>query len=117
MSNDPTVTVSIGTPDDPSAPGYLNGSQWNRFKTDLRLALEDLAAFRTFHFRGEGTGEYRGSDGVKRTELSYTLVFTIYEDISLDSLRRTLALFAAEYGQECIALTIGSTELVGPERR
>lgn len=117
MSNDPTITVSIGTPDDPSAPGYLTERQWDIFRSDLRLALEDIAADRTFHFRGEGYGEYRDSQGIRRKELSYTFVFTIYEDISLDSLRRTLAFFAAEYGQECIALTIGRTELVGPERR
>ena len=117
MSNDPTITVSIGTPGSPEAPGYLRDNQWNAFKTNIRTVLKAASADGTFHYRGEGYGQYRSEDGRIHEELSYTLVFTLHENISLDGLRRTLAFLAAEYGQECIALTIGTTELVGPERR
>lgn len=115
MSNDPTITISIGTPNNADAPGYLRDDQWNAFKTNIRTVLKAAAADGTFHYRGEGYGQYRSEDGRIHEELSYTLVFTLQENISLDGLRRTLAFLAAEYGQECIALTIGTTELVGPE--
>ena len=70
MSNDPTITVSIGTPDSPDAPGYLRDDQWQAFKDDVRDAFRSLSADGTFHYRGEGYGQYRSEDGRIHEELS-----------------------------------------------
>lgn len=117
MSNDPTITISIGTPNNADAPGYLRDDQWQAFKDDVRDAFRSLSADGAFHYRGEGYGQYRDETGKLHEELSYTLVFTLHQNIPTNDVRRKCAFFAAEYGQECIALTIGRTELVGPERR
>ena len=115
MSNDPTITISIGTPNNADAPGYLRDDQWQAFKDDVRDAFRSLSADGAFHYRGEGYGQYRDETGKLHEELSYTLVFTLHQNIPTNDVRRKCAFFAAEYGQECIALTIGDTELVGPE--
>lgn len=112
MSSDPTVILSIGIPAYPHEPGYLSGDLWIVFRDDLKAVSRRHAAGRLLHFRGEGTGNYVDDNGVAHEELSYTVVFTLHEDTSLDELRRDLAGLARCYGQDSIALTIGQTTLV-----
>lgn len=112
-TNDPTVTISIGIPSDPTGPGHLSDDRWLQFREDLKAAARSRAADGVLHFRGEGSGSYRDDSGALHEELSYTVVFTLHEDCSKDDLRNRVRSLARSYGQECIALTFGSTELIG----
>ncbi len=113
-TNDPTVTISIGIPNDPTGPGALPADRWVIFCADLCTVARHCTDTDALHFEGAGTGRYRDEAGQLHEERSFTVVFTLSSSVSRDSVRRQLSSLARAYGQECIALTFGATELICP---
>lgn len=96
------ATISIGR-NVGSTP--MHTDDWNSFRLDILSVLPTAPIF-----CGSGLGFY---EGVK--EESFTVIVDA-ERVDLDYLRACLQAFACQYGQECIALTVGEPELVAPQR-
>lgn len=98
-----TVVVSVGR----SLPkgGTLSWADWTSFTDHILDACHD---FGEVVFAGSGTGFYLGN-----AEESYTVVVAGASFSDAD--RNGLAYFAAAYGQDCVAVTLGNTDLVAPE--
>ena len=97
-----TVTVSIGrrigTGDN------LPTLEWRRFRAEVEGAVRDAASI--VYFAGLGGGVFEGV-----FEESATWVADV-DPAAVPALDARLARYAAHYGQESIARTVGETALV-----
>lgn len=103
-----TLVVGIGrnsyTDRDSGTALPLGETEWEGFKGKV-LDLLDSAGGTVF-FAGEGTGwsERWGEED------AYTVVASV---VVTDYLRRSFAVLAVAFGQDAIALTVGTTSFVG----
>lgn len=91
-----TVTIQIGNTDD-----KLSQAQWSRFVDEVRHWLERRSE--QIHFAGCSPGGMPWQNACFVAEVDNQMM-----------LRSQLRHFAAKYGQESIALTIGRTEFIRP---
>lgn len=100
-----TAIVSVGRK--LSTGGELADRHWGQF-TDRVLAIVLLGAdrFDDIHFTGFGQGRYEG-----QLEDSFTVVATI-DAALVDELKARLSITAHIYGQDSIAVTTGTTDIV-----
>lgn len=91
-----TVVVQIGNSDD-----KLPQARWARFIYRVRSVCADAIAI---HFSG---GSH--PDTIWQ---NYCIVGVASEQYWVDNLRNDLSKLATEFGQESIAMTIGTTEFV-----
>lgn len=94
-----TVVVQIGNSDD-----RLTQQRWAMFIVDIG---SELLALSKIHFEGYSGGHSMWQNACFVAEMEMDRVQT---------LRRRLALVAAEYDQEAIALVVGSVEMIGPDQ-
>jgi len=112
-----TATITIGRnitgtdESDSSTPLTYNSrlrqltrQSWMMFKRSVRNIAEEYGTV-TF-VKSSGKGEYKG---VK--EDNYTVVFSI-DTANINALKSCLSGFCQYFNQECIALTIGNTDLI-----
>jgi hypothetical protein len=112
-----TATITIGRnitgtdESDSSTPLTYNSrlrqltrQSWMMFKRSVRNIAEEYGTV-TF-VKSSGKGEYKG---VK--EDNYTVVFSI-DTANISELKSCLSGFCQYFNQECIALTIGETDLI-----
>jgi len=105
-----TLVVGIGrnsyTDRDAGEVAPLVDDEWRLLQT--RTVELVLSAGGTVYFAGEGSGwsEQWGE------EEAYTVVASV---VVTDYLRRAFAVLAVAFGQDAIALTVGSTSFVGRE--
>lgn len=108
-----THTISIGrnVADEPLPEG-----DWARFVEALRAEVDRHAE--DVHFAGFGAGEWTDETGRTIAEESFTIVWA-GELSAADTAELELALagLAAEYEQDAIAWTSGTTALVAAARR
>lgn len=99
-----TVTIGRNIGDSPMLEGL-----WTEFRNDIKETILALTSHRDLHTMDALTsaGQYKDM-----MEESATYVFDIYLH-GLNDLRPRLVKLASKYGQECIALVIGHTDLVG----
>lgn len=104
-----TAVISIGR-----NVGHLpmSSAKWHDFKRSIRESTGVLSLDAIPVFEGSGHGVY---DGMQ--EESYTVILANVRDKDVHALRRRLSILAGMFGQESIALTIGRTEFIAPERR
>lgn len=101
-----TVTIGRNIGNSPMLDGL-----WQQFRDDVEIAiLNNLNSTSELYTRDALTsaGQYKNM-----TEESSTFVFGI-ELAQLAQLRPLLYNLAGKYEQDCIALVIGHTDLVGP---
>ena len=91
----------------------MNRQEAQAFASAVRSAVKSVGA--TILFEGIGQGTYEGV-----SEPSAALTFEFEGDLSgfsvnrrLETLRNLLADAADAFAQDCIALTLGSAELIG----
>jgi len=105
MATEPqwTIVVSIGRNVD-RAP--MDDDAWEGFRSDVDRALRhrDVTVF----FAGTGTGEY---DGVREESATWVGATMRRPNTALET---TLGVLAQWYDQKSIAVTYGTTVLVGP---
>ena len=108
-----TVTVTIGRNIRKGRRGNtiqelhgrsLTKHSWMMFKRSVRNIAEEYGS-ETF-VKSSGKGKYKG---VK--EDNYTVVFSI-DTAKISELKSCLSGFCQYFNQECIALTIGETDLI-----
>ena len=102
-----TVTVSIGRGAH-ARQEPLDGSDWESFRAQVRTLLTEVIDGTLHVDRARSFGQWDG-----KTEESATFVADVPQS-SLASLRSGLRLLASTWGQEAIALTVGTTEFVTP---
>lgn len=105
-----TATVTIGR--NIGADGFaepMSDKLWNEFRNDVKETILALTSHQDLYTMDALTsaGQYKDI-----TEESATYVFGIYLH-ALADLRPRLYKLARHYSQECIALVIGHTDLVG----
>jgi hypothetical protein len=102
----------------------LSAGRWNAFKHEVRYLVENDAGPVVFAGEGLGIWESEVEDpetgdfhAVRMTETAATFIGegTPQDAGTLSGIRRHLAILAAEYGQDAIALTVGGVEFVGPD--
>jgi len=102
-----TATITIGrniTGTDETRLRQLTKHSWQMFKRSVRNIAEEYGT-ETF-VKSSGKGKYKG---VK--EDNYTVVFSI-DTANISELKSCLSGFCQYFNQECIALTIGNTNLI-----
>jgi hypothetical protein len=85
----------------------MSRHDWADFCTRTRGAIRDFCG--TTYSEAYGEGEYNGVG-----EECHIVVAPVPTTANLAALRAALRALAAHFGQECIALTIGHTEMVSP---
>lgn len=95
------IVVSIGRNVD-DVP--MDTDTWDAFKGETMWAAQATAE--TIYSRSEGVGTWEG-----KREDTYVVTFEA-RDYNLPRLREKLGKLAARYGQDAIALTVGTTDLV-----
>jgi hypothetical protein len=101
--SDVTVTISIGRNVD-DAP--MSATAWSRFRADVRESL-NLCDGTLYVDAAQSVGEW---EGVREDSATFVAA------VSLDCvplIRADLHGLCLTYGQDAIALTVGTTELVG----
>ena len=93
-----TVTIQIGNTDN-----KLTQQDWAQFCLDVHNAI--LPRAKAIHFHGTPPGNVSWQNAA--------WVFEI-EEAPLAALRENLAMEAKLYRQDSIALTVGTTEFIGP---
>jgi uncharacterized protein (DUF1330 family) len=102
-----TYTLIVGIGRNVPGGGPLNWLEWGEFRTRVTAAIRESG--HTPLFRGEGIGEWEGE-----YEDSYTVVaLPDGDEANLDALKVALEELRKTYRQEAIAVTVGSTTLVG----
>jgi hypothetical protein len=96
-----TAIISIGRT---TETGTLSYADWKEFRRQVTSLVEYYN--HDVYFAGEGIGEFEGQQ-----EESFTIVFKP-ETYHLYTVTATLATLARDYGQKCVALTLGETEFV-----
>lgn len=96
-----SVTVSIGR-NLGTVP--MASDLWDTYCADTLRAVRQCSS--AIHYLGLGEGIYDGM-----TEDSFTLVGSVYRD-SIDRLAYALGVLAETYGQDSVAMSVGTTELV-----
>lgn len=106
-----TVTVSIGRNRPNAKP--LSLITWGRFQERVGAIVQSHCnnGFRDIHFTGTGQGRWVDADGVRHVEDSFTIVATIDEELH-DELKARLSIVAEVFGQDAIAFTAGTTQIV-----
>lgn len=118
MANE-TITVSVGR-GDPSSSRYLADGQWDQFCSDVHDEIS--ASADEIYFRGTGQGTWTDAEtNVRYQEDSATWAFSLKatdrskrSNVALHLLKGELAELAFRYGQDAIALTVGTTEFIEP---
>ncbi len=99
-----TVIVSIGR-NCGSIP--LSKVQWDKFVArTTSIVLNACGSFGDIHFTGKGQGWYQG-----QAEESFTIIATIDAGL-VDELKARLSILAHVFGQDSIAVTTGTTDIV-----
>ena len=102
-----SVTVSIGRGQGSSHT--MPAAMWREFRefvTTVGWAHGEVV------FTGVGTGLHTDGAGVVHAEESFTCVISVDSNFRPEALRKQLRNLAAKFDQECIAMTVGATDLV-----
>ena len=102
-----TITITIGR-NVPTAglPIEMDDRSWAGFKNDVQTVLDNHYA--TVYVKAAaGRGEW---EGIEEENATYVAAL---DPAFLAHLRQALAGLAYDYGQDAIALTVGTTDLVG----
>jgi hypothetical protein len=102
------TVVSIGRNVAEGRGEPLSEEEWLRFIGETVVTVRAIGA--DIYFRGDGAGEW-GVGG----EESFTIIFDDVDTLERAALVASLAVLAASYGQESIALTTGETEFVASD--
>lgn len=110
-----TITVSLGrnVGDEPMHP-----TVWQAFRAEAwdSVDFQVWAYGGQIVFTGQGEGKWKGEDGTTTYEDAYTIIALVPDedaDIVGGTLVHAMGRLAAKYGQEAIAVTLGTTTLAG----
>lgn len=117
MTTSPIVTVNIGRMIN-DAP--MSDAQWSLFQQEIEMLLAETVGKVTFSLTGDCESHWQDQS---EQSASFSVVNATTTDLAPDSvhylteqpltlLRLGLGNLATRYGQEAIALTVGTSELV-----